>query len=290
MHVPVIWGFIKPPWHSCARNLRILKTYTPWRCQKSEDSQNLHGMYVPQIWGFAKSTGHAWARNLRIHKAYIACICQRSFLHKDWPRRNQFAERRNECITSKPCIVITATFLTLCNREQLQATTKNPLCLSVSLYHCLSASRFSKTLFFYNFPVFPSIISSVRVCKLGFEALSLSPPLALRQWECCCLHGWQLLKRSNCWSSLDRFCFGFLEVCAALDSLSHFLSQSISCSLFSLSIDLSLSLSLSLSQIERLKARHYKFWMWIVFFRYNACAILQQHRESLGTERGMVME
>jgi hypothetical protein len=141
-------------------------------------------------------------------------------------------------------------------------------------------------LFFYNFPVFPSIVSSVRVCKLGFEALSLSPPLASRQWECCCLHGWQLLKRSTCWSSLHRFCFGFLEVCAARGlSLPLSLSQSISCSPF-----FSLNRSLSLSQIERPKARHYKFWMWIVFLRYNACAILQQHRESLGTERGMVME
>ncbi len=152
MHVPVIWGFIKPPWHSCARNLRTLKTYTPWRCQKSEDSQNVHGMYVPEIWGFAKSTGHAWARNLRIHKAYIACMCQRSFLHKDWPRRNQFAERRNECITSKPCIVITAIFLTLCNREQLQATTKNSslsLGLSLSLSLCLS---FLKNSLFLQFP------------------------------------------------------------------------------------------------------------------------------------------
>jgi hypothetical protein len=288
--VPVIWGFIKPPWHSSARNLRIPKTYTPWRCQKSEDSQNLHGMYVPEIWGFAKSTWHAWARNLRIHKAYTACMCQRSFLHKGWPRRNQFAEKRNECITSKPCIVITATFLTLCNREQLQATTtkNSSLSLGLSLSLCLSASRLSKTLFFYNFPVFPSIISSVRVCKLGFEVLSLSPPLASRQWECCCLHGWQLLKRSNCWSSLDRFCVGFLEVCAARGlSLPLSLSQSISCSRF---FSLNRSLSLSLSQIERPKARHYKFWMRFVFLRYNACAILQQHRESLGTEGGVLME
>lgn len=145
MHVPAIWGFIKPPWHSSARNLRIPKTYTPWRCQKSEDAQNLHGMYVPEIWGFAKSTWHAWARNLRIHKAYTACMCQRSFLHRSWPRRNQFAERRNECITSKPCIVITATFLTLCNREQLQATTTKNSSLSL----CLSSLKNS---LFLQFP------------------------------------------------------------------------------------------------------------------------------------------
>jgi len=125
------------------------------------------------------------------------------------------------------------------------------LSLGLSLSLCLSASRLSKTLFFYNFPVFPSIISSVRVCKLGFEVLSLSPPLASRQWECCCLHGWQLLKRSNCWSSLDRFCVGFLEVCAARGlSLPLSLSQSISCSRF-FSLNRSLSLSLKSSDQKR---------------------------------------
>jgi hypothetical protein len=107
-------------------------------------------LYVPEIWGFAKSTGHAWARNLRIHKAYTACMCQRSFLHKDWPRRNQFAERKNERITtSKPCIVITATFLTLCNRERLQATTKNSS-LSLGLSLSLSLPLVSQKLSFFT--------------------------------------------------------------------------------------------------------------------------------------------
>jgi len=154
------------------------------------------------------------------------------------------ASPQNHVLSSLPYSWLSATE----NNSKLQR--KTPLCLSVSLYHCLSASRFSKTLFFYNFPVFPSIISSVRVCKLGFEALSLSPPLALRQWECCCLHGWQLLKRSNCWSSLDRFCFGFLEVCAAR-GLSLPLSLSIDLLLSFLSLNRYLSLSLSLSLSNR---------------------------------------
>jgi hypothetical protein len=144
MHLPVIWGFIKPPWHSCARNLRIPKTYTPWRCQKSEDNicmcqkcedlPNLQGMHGPEIWEFTKPTQHACARDL----SYIKIDQEETNLQKE---RMNASPPQNHVLSSLPHSWLSATE----NDSKLQR--KTPPCLSVSLYPCPCLSSLKNSLF-----------------------------------------------------------------------------------------------------------------------------------------------